>query len=140
MDIKQGSDIINSIEEKFPVDEWVIDGIHVWPIIRMKLAFELTGYYTTSAQNKKSLFKKIIIQLKGYTRFLYAYIRDYSKNAKLNRHIDVIFLSNGVSYTNLNGAWYDILCDPFISHFNDANRSEERRVGKECRSRWSPYH
>ena len=26
-----------------------------------------------------------------------------------------------------------------ISQAN-ANRSEERRVGKECRSRWSPYH
>ena len=24
-------------------------------------------------------------------------------------------------------------------NFN-AERSEERRVGKECRSRWSPYH
>ena len=23
---------------------------------------------------------------------------------------------------------------------NSAMRSEERRVGKECRSRWSPYH
>ena len=23
---------------------------------------------------------------------------------------------------------------------NDSKRSEERRVGKECRSRWSPYH
>ena len=23
---------------------------------------------------------------------------------------------------------------------NPAKRSEERRVGKECRSRWSPYH
>ena len=22
----------------------------------------------------------------------------------------------------------------------EAKRSEERRVGKECRSRWSPYH
>ena len=22
----------------------------------------------------------------------------------------------------------------------DVPRSEERRVGKECRSRWSPYH
>ena len=22
----------------------------------------------------------------------------------------------------------------------DEGRSEERRVGKECRSRWSPYH
>src|SRR6266496_6290219 len=24
--------------------------------------------------------------------------------------------------------------------FRDLDRSEERRVGKECRSRWSPYH
>ena len=24
--------------------------------------------------------------------------------------------------------------------FDNAERSEERRVGKECRSRWSPYH
>ena len=24
--------------------------------------------------------------------------------------------------------------------FTDFSRSEERRVGKECRSRWSPYH
>ena len=24
--------------------------------------------------------------------------------------------------------------------FSDYLRSEERRVGKECRSRWSPYH
>ena len=24
--------------------------------------------------------------------------------------------------------------------FNESIRSEERRVGKECRSRWSPYH
>ena len=23
---------------------------------------------------------------------------------------------------------------------SEAARSEERRVGKECRSRWSPYH
>ena len=26
------------------------------------------------------------------------------------------------------------------SHFGPSPRSEERRVGKECRSRWSPYH
>ena len=26
------------------------------------------------------------------------------------------------------------------SLFQFAHRSEERRVGKECRSRWSPYH
>ena len=26
------------------------------------------------------------------------------------------------------------------AELNSAFRSEERRVGKECRSRWSPYH
>ena len=28
----------------------------------------------------------------------------------------------------------------FIAKFMGETRSEERRVGKECRSRWSPYH
>ena len=28
--------------------------------------------------------------------------------------------------------------DPVVSA--EPHRSEERRVGKECRSRWSPYH
>ena len=36
-------------------------------------------------------------------------------------------------------------CDEFslngkIINFSNTTRSEERRVGKECRSRWSPYH
>ena len=33
--------------------------------------------------------------------------------------------------------------EPLVRQFrNDdpSTRSEERRVGKECRSRWSPYH
>ena len=35
------------------------------------------------------------------------------------------------------------ICDPFAGIAGivmGAERSEERRVGKECRSRWSPYH
>ena len=30
--------------------------------------------------------------------------------------------------------------DPFSLPTDNMFRSEERRVGKECRSRWSPYH
>ena len=29
---------------------------------------------------------------------------------------------------------------PFRQYAEQQLRSEERRVGKECRSRWSPYH
>ena len=28
----------------------------------------------------------------------------------------------------------------YYPNLNNDMRSEERRVGKECRSRWSPYH
>src|SRR3989441_7227957 len=31
-------------------------------------------------------------------------------------------------------------CHPEVVEAVSAMRSEERRVGKECRSRWSPYH
>ena len=30
--------------------------------------------------------------------------------------------------------------NPFAMSLRKNTRSEERRVGKECRSRWSPYH
>src|SRR2546430_3875371 len=30
--------------------------------------------------------------------------------------------------------------DDVEAHLAEVERSEERRVGKECRSRWSPYH
>ena len=36
-------------------------------------------------------------------------------------------------------AFPDGCTDAELSGYND-ERSEERRVGKECRSRWSPYH
>src|SRR2546430_17179861 len=34
----------------------------------------------------------------------------------------------------------DVLRRARLAYLNYPNRSAERRVGKECRSRWSPYH
>src|SRR3712207_8989103 len=33
-----------------------------------------------------------------------------------------------------------VTVDKFLPATRRTTRSEERRVGKECRSRWSPYH
>src|SRR5258707_7020670 len=46
-----------------------------------------------------------------------------------------------IDVRRLKGSLHTI--QPLKSHDNpllDEKRSEERRVGKECRSRWSPYH
>ena len=39
---------------------------------------------------------------------------------------------------NISGVLSDF--SSTTTFFKDFARSEERRVGKECRSRWSPYH
>ena len=44
----------------------------------------------------------------------------------------------GVGRKTANLILGDIFGKPAI--VTDTHRSEERRVGKECRSRWSPYH
>ena len=35
---------------------------------------------------------------------------------------------------------YDLMFGGSLAVTTEDLRSEERRVGKECRSRWSPYH
>ena len=42
-------------------------------------------------------------------------------------------LADAPRYSEETGYGYDLVATP-------EKRSEERRVGKECRSRWSPYH
>ena len=56
----------------------------------------------------------------------------------------VICARNGAALENtadeiraLGAACLAVTCD--VGKYADV-RSEERRVGKECRSRWSPYH
>ena len=38
------------------------------------------------------------------------------------------------------GFGFSAIETPCVEHIENLLRSEERRVGKECRSRWSPYH
>ena len=47
---------------------------------------------------------------------------DEVKQYVLKEHVDMVIFDDELSASQLR------------------NRSEERRVGKECRSRWSPYH
>ena len=59
--------------------------------------------------------------------------------------MDIIYnpvLSEGIKgeWPNVHRNWVPTLCMHCANPECVAERSEERRVGKECRSRWSPYH
>src|SRR3989442_3969325 len=52
-------------------------------------------------------------------------------------------ITNGERYNKVIAIWSDVtekISDMMFNEMERAERSEERRVGKECRSRWSPYH
>src|SRR6267142_3128605 len=73
-------------------------------------------------------------------------------------HLSLFFFSSRRRHTRLTCDWSSDVCSsdlivvsPYKGYqqIRDGNyrprcvpeqRSEERRVGKECRSRWSPYH
>src|SRR5256886_6200759 len=66
-----------------------------------------------------------------------------AQQAAIANMLSVRFAGNpNVQYLNL-GTAVDLrdtsLCWDGM-HLTQEGRSEERRVGKECRSRWSPYH
>ena len=58
---------------------------------------------------------------------------------KATRYIAKLAKHNGCT-TIADKAFGFILTPKAIDGYTNALRSEERRVGKECRSRWSPYH
>src|SRR3989441_1585707 len=60
----------------------------------------------------------------------------------VNRIISLTFLIGGAmggAAGVLFGVQYGLI-NPYTGFIPGLKRSEERRVGKECRSRWSPYH
>ena len=71
------------------------------------------------------------------TSLLDLYVPDQSTWSKLtfSRGNDSSFIGFGTNYFNLYLAE-----DRDMRFYTNTERSEERRVGKECRSRWSPYH
>ena len=58
--------------------------------------------------------------------------------------IPVLYLPNAVDFSSFGlGVLTDTVFCEVTEERNgvfECLRSEERRVGKECRSRWSPYH
>ena len=92
----------------------------------------------------KSLsFRKDLIGVQDeLLRFAYKLTTDREEANDLLQETSLKALDNEDKYTpdtNFKGWMYTIMRNIFINNYRKV-RSEERRVGKECRSRWSPYH
>ena len=94
------------------------------------------------------IIQKILVFLTIFSFFIIAvgcsFNRDNTVNEdlinKISNATKSIKSTNAKIETKLNFTNPDQNVNAIITLNSSNYRSEERRVGKECRSRWSPYH
>ena len=65
-----------------------------------------------------------------------------TERSVITKHINNIFKTKELQRNSVCAKFAHTAPDgkTYQVNFYNLDRSEERRVGKECRSRWSPYH
>ena len=103
--------LINKIENLVDVKNWVVQDIHVWPIIRIHLAHQLNSVITHKSKND---FQALYPFLKKILRLIFNSIKNALKSS--NNNADVLFLTYTVSkQIKQNGKWVDVYVEPIVN-------------------------
>ncbi len=122
------ADIINDIERDFPVNEWVIGGMHIWPVLRINIAFAL--FYLSKDKleditkeniRRKNTLQKVCYVTRAVSSYLKAYFLDFRHNVRPNNN-DAVFLNHTTCRLfSVEGGVYDVFCDPLIDILDNMN-------------------
>lgn len=100
--------LINEIEEQFPVDQWLIGNIHIWSVIRSTL-FGMTAEKTHKrVSNSKKTERNLNCEIKTKKDL------DWMKNK-----VDAVFLSRAGFRSSIDGIWYSRFCDPLVDELEN---------------------
>ena len=122
MNTSQIMDVIRDMERRFAVDQWTVDGVALWPFLRVRLNFDLFRAHQLH-QPAVSLAVRALSVARNAVRFCYASLADVRRNRLRAGRADVVFLSDGLSFALLNGVWYEKYCDPLIERFRERGLS-----------------
>jgi hypothetical protein len=120
MTLEEAKDIILEIEAKYPVDTWECNDMKVWPLIRIELYMILSNQALNTGGLKTRSVSYILKLLKSIFLFVKSQFHDRKSNSKIGPS-QVLFISDGVSFENIDGKWYEKFCDPWISYYKEQN-------------------
>jgi hypothetical protein len=115
------TNIIREIESFAPVDQWTIEGVHVWPLIRTQLGYDLFTVDDPGVPKPARIspvWKRGTDFLRRYAAYRMATWRDRCKETPNLGNADAVFLSSGVSFITLEGKYYERFSDPIRSHLD----------------------
>src|ERR1039457_1623569 len=90
-------DAITQIEKSFPVGEWKINGVHIWPRVRLDLYMRAIGGSGTAAPAAQSLLRGLRAVKRvaeSFPRTVCASAIDWRKNAQFDEPADVVIFTS----------------------------------------------
>jgi hypothetical protein len=115
---------LNEIEGKFPVNQWTYGSVHIWPLIRVILGFQLHDLDDSESVKSKNVsgsFQKIKNKLLGgkdHWQFLKAILLDKEHNDSAKRKSAVVILGDAWDRrVEIDGKWFNVFSDPFLLEF-----------------------
>lgn len=122
-------DLIVTLESRYAVAEWCVQDVHVWPIIRLALAYHLIVRTDLRSDNQVSEYRSDTARgkraLKTIVKSVFAYLRDFRSNAvNQDEHRDVLFVvCSSTRFFKIGTRWYNPYCDSFVTALQERNIS-----------------
>jgi hypothetical protein len=110
-------DILKRLEAEDEISHMLVKGVPIWPLLRVRWFFSEWKRLYTKDDSSDVLSSKLIKVLQKLGMWM-ARVVDYRLVVPLklegHRRTEVVFLSDGVSFVNLEGVLYERFCDPLI--------------------------
>ncbi len=134
-------DYILNLEKEFPVNDWQINSIHIWPYIRIKLFFylinKIENKQSDPPKNKEELkYSKLRVLLYHLKQLLIKFPKDYFFYKRwLNKlpEKDFMFLGSDTHRVDFKNKRYNRYFDTWIGEYNLSEKSlflENDRISK----------
>lgn len=107
--------VLNEIETRYGVSEWSKLNFEIWPFLRIRLWYDLSLKalsinQETSIQHQTKVTLVIRVLMAPF-RWLYHSLKDYKKNYFSIPSGDIFVLGDGVSFTKIDGKYFDKFSD-----------------------------
>jgi len=117
-------DFLDQAELKYPVETWEIQGVHVWPLIKIDLFFR----HVKSEGRDDELSSLILKQqrrsrIETMTRALIAFFRFILLFFKKKRQLDVFFSDSSGHRVMHKGAFINRYFKPIVDYFEGKNQN-----------------
>lgn len=111
-------DVIVDLERRYPVEDWSVAGLHVWPMLRIRMFTLLVmhGLGSDPAEaGARSPAERVSHAIKGIGRIARNTILSGNRLVFPSRDDEAVLLADGISFANIEGKWRDRLMDPIIA-------------------------